>query len=186
MDEPVGKELLRDMIEAIGRSASNLPDIPLTGFLAMKGEAYCGELMWVGRAVNGWTEKSWRPSELGRPENVDEFVELIAASAVEPSSAAQPNPCPLRWVTERWGIKIDYNTKKSAFWRVAKKTLLPTDEIDQFWSSRLVWSNLYKIAPAVGGNPNGGLRDVQFPFCRDLLIKEIELFTPRRLGPVFS
>ncbi len=37
-------------MEAIGRSALNLTDIRLTGFLAMRGAAYCGEMMWVGRA----------------------------------------------------------------------------------------------------------------------------------------
>lgn len=176
MDQPVGKELLQEMIEAIGRSAADLTDIPLTGFLAMRGAAYCGEMMWVGRAVNGWTEKGWSPSELRNRENVAEFIEMILSSVV-----VNPNSCPLRWVTEAWGNKEDYNSARSAFWRVAKNTVLHNNENDQNWSSRLVWSNLYKIAPFQGGNPDNRLAAIQLPFCRELLIQEITAFRPRRV-----
>ena len=175
MNRPVGGELLREMIEAIGRSAPDLADAPLTGALAMRGAAYSGELMWVGRAVNGWTKRGWSPAELRNPEHVAEFIEIVASSSVE-------EPCPLRWITERWGKNDgDYNSAKSAFWRAAKKTLLRPDETDELWSSRLVWSNLYKIAPKDGGNPGSRLADIQFPFCRDILMQEIDRFRPRRI-----
>ena len=164
------------MIEAIGRSSPpDLADAPLTGALAMKGAAYSGELMWVGRAVNRWTQKGWSPAELRNPERVAEFIEIAASSSVE-------EPCPLCWVTEPRGINDGgYNPAKSAFWRTAKATLLRPDETDALWSSRLVWSNLYKLAPWKGGNPGSRLAAIQFPFCRDLLMQEIDLFRPRRI-----
>ena len=45
----------------------------------------------------------------------------------------------------------------------------------------MVWSNLYKIAPSGGGNPDGKLQNIQFPFCRDILVQEIAAFRPRRV-----
>jgi hypothetical protein len=181
MGAPVGRELLREMIEAIGRSAADLPDTRLTGALAARGAKYRGELMWVGRALNGWT-KGWLPRYFRNSENVTEVVEGIESSSV----ANAPETCSLRWVTEPWdGKDSSYNPKRSAFWRAAKAVLLHADETDVLWSScwssRLVWSNLYKIAPLAGGNPGDRLAAIQLPFCRDLLMQEIDEFKPERL-----
>jgi hypothetical protein len=169
--------LLADMIEAIGRSAGDLPDIRLTGFLGMKGAAYNGDLMWVGRALNGWSEGP-SPSEVTDPHCASAFAEAIKSHSVQGDS----EPCILHWVIDRWGKNDgDYNSARSAFWRVAKRTLLDDDERDDIWSSRLVWSNLYKIAPSLGGNPSGRLAAIEFPFCRDLLLSEIAEFRPKRI-----
>jgi|GEM_PF-5099157 hypothetical protein len=48
---------------SIGQNYAILPDVPVTAFMAMVGNEYKGELMVVGRAVNGWT-RGWRPQEL--------------------------------------------------------------------------------------------------------------------------
>ena len=90
----------------------------------------------------------------------------------------------MEWVTECWGNQQDYNTKKSAFWRVIRSVVgeLGIAEIEQSnWPSHLVWSNLYKVAPEKGGNPNNTLCNIQFSGCCSLL--EIELLNniPKRL-----
>lgn len=153
------------MLQEIGRSADKLADVELTGSLASRGAAYVGELMWIGQAVNGGP-RIGAPSHFVSSQNVDEVVKKI----MEDSDSTSRDS--LRWVTEQWGQKNCYNTKKSAFWRTAKRTLLRAGEIDELWSSRLIWSNLYKIAPD-GGNPGGKLQKVQRPFCRDILVQEI-------------
>jgi hypothetical protein len=52
---------------------------------------------------------------------------------------------------------------------------------EQTWSSRLIWSNLYKIAPAIGGNPNSRLKSLQFRLCLNLLDVEIRTFRPKNI-----
>ncbi len=54
MSENLQSELLAGIAAQIACAAAELPGNPLTGFLALKGKAYTGELMWAGRAVNGW------------------------------------------------------------------------------------------------------------------------------------
>ncbi|NVN97656.1 hypothetical protein HXX01_05565, partial [Candidatus Nomurabacteria bacterium] len=84
-----------------------------------------------------------------------------------------------------WGnYDYDYNTNKSAFWRVIRQVvsrLNIADSENPEWPSHLVWSNLYKVAPATGGNPSSKLCSIQFNKCRSLLEKEIEIFAPKRL-----
>jgi hypothetical protein len=177
MISPVGSELLQELLQEIGRSGDKLADVELAGFLAKRGAAYVGELMWIGRALNGW-EPIGAPRQFVSSHNVDETMKNFGS--------ADRESCPLRWVTKQWGQENCYkenfyNTKRSAFWRTAKRTLLAPGEIDELWSSRLVWSNLYKIAPFDGGNPNSKLQNIQYPFCRDILVQEIVAFRPRRV-----
>ena len=49
------------------------------------------------------------------------------------------------------------------------------------WPSRLVWSNLYKVAPAAGGNPSNALCNVQLAGCIDLFRVELATYAPQRL-----
>jgi hypothetical protein len=55
------------------------------------------------------------------------------------------------------------------------------DVNDSNWSSYLLWSNLYKVSPAVGGNPADSLIELQQDACRRLLRTEINLYRPRRV-----
>jgi len=172
MFNSVGSESLRQLLQEIGRSGDKLADIELSGFLATEGAAYVGELMWIGRAPNGW-EIIGSPHDFASSQYVDRTIENLGN--------ADRDTCPLRWITQDWGQKTKYNPATSAFWRTAKRTLLAPNEIDEVWSSRLVWSNLYKIAPSKGGNPGSKLQKIQFHFCRDILVEEIVAFRPRRV-----
>ena len=49
------------------------------------------------------------------------------------------------------------------------------------WSSHLCWTNLLKVAPADGGNPEGKLRQAQIASSVDLLAIEIAEFRPSRV-----
>jgi hypothetical protein len=182
MDRTRDKSLLRAMAQEIGRAASALPGEPLTGFLAARGEAYRGELMWVGRAVNGWVKPGCTPAELQDESRVDALAQTIFDKAL---GLDKDGPCPLRWVANPWsGKKADYNPARSAFWRTAKRVLAgldPSAAEDRNWSSRLVWSNLYKFAPEKGWNPSAKVAALQQARCRELLLHEIATFRPKCL-----
>ncbi|AWC22663.1 hypothetical protein CO731_02127 [Aminobacter sp. MSH1] len=175
--------ILSEICSAIGATATKLSDSRLSGFLAMKGGSYDGDLMWVGRAVNGWGPLGRTPSELDAIGAVDGFVQQTFESVTKPGS--EDHACPMRWVTDHWGSdKHRYNTKTSAFWRTARRVLAETCEVAAEavdWPSRLIWSNLYKIAPTAGGNPGGKLAAVQLNGCRRLLALEVTTYRPRRL-----
>lgn len=166
------------LLPSIGANADQLPEQDVTGFLAMAGRLYGNELMVVGRAVNGWTE-GVTPSELSSPSSVTAYAEKVFKSVVGDES------CPMAWVTDCWANPdSEYNTKKSAFWRairavVAESGVANTD--DATWPSHLVWSNLYKIAPAEGGNPSNALCQVQLAGCISLFQQELNDYRPRRL-----
>lgn len=158
-------------------NSNRLGKSKLTGFLSMKGDRYDSELMIVGRAVNGWT-KGINPPELNSQVSRKEYADTIY------NTVTRSDGCPMKWVTECWGSQQDYNTKKSAFWRVTRSVVgeLGIAEIEQSnWPSYLVWSNLYKVAPEEGGNPNNTLCNVQFSGCCSLLELELFNYTPKRL-----
>ncbi len=160
-------------------SVASIAPGSITGFLPMVGQNYSGELMVVGRAVNGWTDA---PQELVTLESRMTYASAVHTSVTD----NMPGKCPMSWVTACWSKGEDYNTRKSAFWRVIRSLVSELDIADitdesQSWPSHLVWSNLYKIAPVNGGNPSRSIRALQRNGCIEHLKMEIEFFQPTRL-----
>ena len=90
----------------------------------------------------------------------------------------------MQWVTDAWGRPGGYSAAKSAFWRHIRTvlgTIEPASAGDPQWSGRLTWTNLAKIAPAGGGNPNGRLLQVQRKMGPALLAREVAEFGPSRV-----
>lgn len=103
----------------------------------------------------------------------------------------------MRWVTDQWCMEEarsiwrqngwttkPYSTARPAFWRTLKQVvanLNVANTDDDAWPSHLVWTNLYKINPADGGNPEPVLCAPQFDCCIKLLKTEIESYRPRRI-----
>jgi len=149
----------------------------LSGFMAMEGRDYAKsrKLMVVGRAVNGWGEGRTIEALRGLAE-WDDFVESIHNF---------DSDCKMAWVAEAAGCSDGYNTNNSAFWRVIKmvsKALgVWAQAEEERWSSRLVWSNLYKISPQAGGNPSDALCALQEPGCTELLRQELIEYAPERV-----
>ena len=163
------------MLESV--AAATDPDVPLVPFWPLRGADYERELLVIGRSVNGWVE-DWTGRELAEGRVRRAAVEHLRADA-EPTEG-----CRMRWVTDLWGPGQGYRTSRSAFWRVLRRIVLtdPTSGIDPArWSSRLVWTNLYKVAPAAGWNPGADLQRAQRASASDLLRIEIEEFAPRRV-----
>lgn len=119
-------------------------------------------LLFVGKAVNGWIT------------NETDVTQLFNTTNPERIFAREDQ---LEWVNNHSGNMNGYNTRKSAFWRLIKgisETYYP-----EKWYLNIAWTNLYKIAPWKGGNPNGKLQNTQRKFCFELLKKEIELLKPK-------
>ena len=175
------------VLTAVGREPSSLRGErrKLSGFMAMAGSLYAGDLMVVGRACNGWgaeDEMGFMPEELASDAAAERYSHKVLDSV---NRGSGDEKCPMRWVTDKWGnTTVGYNTKTSAFWRVIRCVVerLGIADIERAsWPSHLVWSNLYKIAPCQGGNPNDSLCDIQFPGCRELFTLELTTYTPSRL-----
>jgi hypothetical protein len=170
------------LLPEIGKNAAKLPDHALSGFLSIQGHLYNNELMVVGRATNGWIDESPTPNKF-----TDQVTAKKYASKVFEETQGNGS-CPMEWVSNQWGSQAEstnyYNTKKSSFWRVTRKVLTELNIVkndDERWSSHLVWSNLYKVAPSSGGNPSKTLRDIQMPVCKYFLREELSNYHPRRV-----
>jgi hypothetical protein len=170
-------QILARIAATIGRNHHALPPDEITGFMAMVGQIYKGQLMVIGRAVNGW-KTGCTPESLTSEVTIQGFVQDVLNSVMEEAS------CPMGWVSTAWGSATGYNTRRSAFWRAIRRVVgeLNIAAIeDPAWPSCLIWSNLYKIAPAAGGNPSATLRALQLDGCISLLEEEFQTYRPRRL-----
>lgn len=119
-------------------------------------------LLFVGKAVNGWIT------------NETDVEKLFDMSNPKRIFARDDQ---MEWVNNLSGNTKGYNTRKSAFWRLIKK--ITETYYPEKWYSNIAWTNLYKIAPWKGGNPNGKLQKFQRKSCFNILKKEIEILTPK-------
>lgn len=107
-------------------------------------------ILFVGKAVNGWIHDKTDIDTL-----FGEDCHRIFARCDQ-----------MKWV-HNLENDVKYNTKKSAFWRVVKaisQNFYPKNE----WYANVAWSNLYKIAPYKGGNPDKNLRKEQVKLCVEI------------------
>jgi hypothetical protein len=131
-------------------------------------------LMVVGRAVNGWIDV-W---DLDEPNEVGAL-----AQAARRSGEADVKGDALGWVLEQWRpASGGYNTAQSQFWQTTRRlvtSLEPGSEAD--WPSRIVWTNLGKLAPWRGGNPGSRLLAIQRRLGPALLQAEVDELAPSRV-----
>lgn len=118
-------------------------------------------LMYVGRAVNGW-EVDWKKG------TADELVEQVFSHGFNMTSIAE-NP-----------VQNGYNFNRSPFWQLCRQIIKLAGE-EENWSSRVLWSNLYKVAPYKTGNPNNKLIEKTIEGCIQILKYEISLYRPTHI-----
>lgn len=119
-------------------------------------------ILYVGKAVNGWITNEKNAKLLFDLSNKDRIFQRSDQ---------------IEWVKNLRGTNDIYNTNKSAFWRVISK--ISESTYSNNWYSDVAWSNLYKLAPWEGGNPNASLRRIQEDHCKNILAKEIEVLSPK-------
>lgn len=111
-------------------------------------------ILFVGKAVNGWNEIN----------SITELFSEYDASDI------------LSWLEDN---SDEYNPKSSAFWRVIKKVERNNSNISDNWYEKIAWSNLCKLAPKQGGNPNNADFEKQKDICREILLTEIDILKPK-------
>jgi hypothetical protein len=162
------------MLEQVA-SAQAVPIAPVTPFWPLIGWKYDGSLMVVGRSVNGWID-DWPIGDLEEPVARAAIIREMRADA------ERSDRCRMLWVTDAAGRGGNYNTRRSAFWRVLHELALHyTGAAEEDWPSNLAWTNLFKVAPAAGWNPGADLQRAQRDAAAALLRIEIETLQPRRL-----
>jgi hypothetical protein len=176
-------QLMNQLLLQIAEQKQQLKNIKLCAFAPLKGHQSSGELMIVGRAVNGWDQK-WFPDD-----NSELYQREIILKHLFNSNERE-DKCPLSWIRDSWnsnikdelGQEVNYHAIRSAVWRVFKR-ITETMGIcdDQNWPSHLIWSNLYKISPADGGNPYASLMGIQEDICLKLLKLEILEWSPKKI-----
>lgn len=118
-------------------------------------------IMFVGRATNGWVTDC-------------EDVDVLFGDSED---AIFNRNDQMKWIENLSGNTEGYNTRKSAFLRVIKK--ISEVFYPENWYSYVAWSNVCKIAPWKGGNPNDSLYYAQLEDCKKIFAKEIELLSPK-------
>lgn len=119
-------------------------------------------LLFIGKATNGWVTKDREIEKLFNLNNPDRIMNRHDQ---------------MEWVHNLEGKKNTYNTNKSAFWRLVKNVSLEFLNKDD-WYNYISWSNLYKVAPWEGGNPNNFLRKQQRETCISILNEELKILKP--------
>ncbi len=169
--------LAENIFLPIGRASEQLPNIQMVGFSAMRGSQYSGDLMVVGRAVNSFRRVRY-PSEFTTKDQAMNFAKEVI------DDSNNPLKCPMDWLNESWAGAVKYKAKRSTYWRAINtimENLGVITQNDENWASKLVWSNLYKLSPQCGGNPNNFVCDLQISGCIELLQLEVEYHRPNKV-----
>lgn len=118
-------------------------------------------LLFIGKAVNGWVTNDINVDNLFNQNNPERIFKRNDQ---------------MEWVNNLSGNTKGYNTRKSAFWRLIKK--VSNVYFPEKWYSHIAWTNLYKIAPWDGGNPNSRMQNQQKEHSFELLKAEINILSP--------
>jgi len=165
---------------AAPRAPSGKPERRYVAFSPIFGDAFENDptndgverLVIVGRAPNGYDAGGGDAGEGGWPRGDmrDEAARSNVIEGLEKGSSKD-------WLD--WAKRM---TKRSAFWRTARDLLIGINtriDVVDSWPRYLLWTNLYKIAPARRGNPNVVECRMQLDACKHLL--ELELNTWARV-----
>lgn len=154
-----------------------------------KGEK--SDFLIFGQAVNSW----YPQFELNEKNNYKKFLE----ESIEYSNSfyEKEDHCPIDWVNVYWSKSsyekftekperkdfyepIEYYTFTSSFWNLTYKLICKYYDLDENcwdWAKKLVWSNLYKIAP-LKSNPDENECSWQEEISIKLVRQEIEEIKP--------
>lgn len=152
------------------------------------------DFILYGQAVNGWG--TWL-------ENIPTINDVFIAKQFSNKYPTNSNYTPLDWVNICWSndefayfLKTNpevvnfftngvgnnsYKTYRSFFWNVVFKTISDFYNLERGsseWAKKVVWSNLYKIAPD-GANPNEFEKEIQLTCSVELFKQELLELKPK-------
>ena len=174
------KAAFKDMVDSfvlnIRRNRKYEKDKKYCMFYPCVGKAFSQnpELLVIGRACNGW-KSEWSCEDSEAIQSA--CLQIIA-------DAENEKECRMAWLQKNWdgNEHSDYNTRRSAFWRVTKDIVQKsTGASEQSWTSHIAWSNICKISPYDGGNPKTAEWEAQIQACSELVRDEINELKPRNV-----
>lgn len=137
----------------------------LTIFCARCGKDFPQEkgrgILFVGRVVNGGSANANLDVNALFDENIKGGIEWVEKNMSQSKRQKQ------------------YNANNSAFWRTIKGITQKAYSIQNGWTSKIAWSNLYKVSPHKSGNPTSKQERLQFKYCEEILKTEIETLQPQ-------
>jgi hypothetical protein len=159
-------ELYKKLLDEVQARKNDYREKDLVVFPSMKGNKYNQNLMVFGRAVNDWDhEFNKEDSNVWESLKVDLSKQLGSGD--------------FNWADKKPFKENEYNPKKSSFWRVARKLAQILNNAEEDASEYIVYSNLYKVAKAGGGNPSERLARAQLLSCKVLLEAELKFYKPK-------
>lgn len=183
-----------DLIDSVKKVKRQKKQLTATMFL--RGVNYGDSnvrLLVIGRAVNGWKEAySWyAKEEIDVNNKVHEIItqwdkeensEILFANELWTSDRRKPSlneTKGLQWVN----FTLGKNARGSKFWRMTRKVAqeLLEEEKREEWTKYIAWTNLCKVVPADGGNPNNTLYETQKKDCQKILAKELDILKPTHI-----
>ena len=141
-------------------------------FVGNKYESSSLRLMVVGRAVNGWDVDAERCT------SAENTLETILRQENRFEDVVKPNG--VSYIDPATKEEKVYYYSNSRFWRLIQYVLEEAGEEENF-HQRIVWSNLYKVAPYVTGNPEWRLVKPNMQTYIDCLIEEIRIYKPTHI-----
>lgn len=153
----------------IRKSKAEDDKFALTCVPAFVGKKYGSEkikLMLIGRAVNGWNiDWAAKPADIAKQTlSIDFDMNSIDEEPLQNKGTAD-----------------EYNFNKCAFIKIGKAIAKQLGLVSKDIAANLIWSNLYKVAPSISGNPNGKVQRLQRQTAIKILQKEIELYKPSHI-----
>lgn len=174
-------ELLGEKFDgkAIWQRIADKELVAVPHFVGSEYEGSNAKLMVVGRAVNGWQIETDSCVDLERTvgfilDQKKPFADIVKREGIP--DIEHPEKRPYRYIT-------------SQFWKLTKLILEQYGDSEggnwyddpKRWNERVVWSNLYKVAPRNGRNPDFKFIKPQIEAYIDIVEKEIQLYQPRRI-----
>ena len=172
----MSKRLSKNYGELYDAITDYLREYCLATHFPVKGNAYANEqiqFLLVGRALNGWSHHDDKFSGEFPFDNLPERVDYIERATSATSAK------------DRFNFLSRDTFSRSAFWRTAKKiseALIGVEESShEVWREKIVWANLYPVAPCEGGNPSNRLIRKQRSIAKEILKETIELYEPTHI-----
>jgi hypothetical protein len=164
--ESIEQSILRETLDAVIASKWKPPNdsYELAGFRSLKGRKWSHDLMVVGRFANGWeAHDPWKVTQ--DPAEKEKFLQNVFTTEHHKAE------CPVS--------NFYKEVKRSPFWSTVREVAQRLGLGDE-WTSRIVYSNLYRFGPD-GGNPPAALCRAQREGCIKFLANEIASLAPRRV-----
>lgn len=190
-DQDSFKELYKELLKDLGPIELHVPknskdEKALTCAPGFIGECY-GEnanfrLMYVGRSVNGWGI-AWNQEDDFATQALEAKLRRTDSENKEfdlNDVASNPGQVCVRFNKEGKEINGKYHYNRSPFFQLCK-SLLTECGISKTWAENIAWTNLFKVAPYVAGNPGDKLKEYSLKACVAILKKEIELYEPTHI-----